>query len=57
MSDEAPKTDDIVGEIHLLFRGDGQAEISTSLGVAELNLALDTIKHNLLSGELKLENV
>lgn len=57
MSNEDSVEDGVVGEVHLLFRGDNQVEVSTSFSVAELNLALDTVKFNILNGELNPQEV
>lgn len=54
---ESETVNDTVGEIHVLFRGEDRMEISSTLSLAELNLALDQVKGALLRGDLQAEGI
>ena len=49
--------EETVGEVHIVFRPDRNVELSTNLDVPELNLALDTIKALIISGDLHPEMI
>lgn len=55
--DQTESANDTVGEIHIIFRGDSRMEVSSTLNLPEMNIALDQVKYALLKGDLTLENI
>lgn len=49
---ETNGVNETIGEIHILFRGIDKVEVSSTLDIPEMNIALDQVKYALLRGEL-----